>query len=333
MRALALIAALLTGLLCLERSIAPTTAKAETKHRPLVSPEERAELKLTGFSLTNAGERFEYRRSEGVWRCVSTFGAVGDPRLITDLTHALLTRTAAWRAPSSAPQSMSAFELDAPLKVEFFREEGAGPPLIFHLGARVNSAFGASLFVIREGVEGIWELDSADLDAWLSHKDSGLPPLLDQRLTAGCPLDPSRGVARAFIDFEAGASLELRAESSEDEVRWILSDGSGRLEVLPYRLAGWLAFLQRAPYVGFANPQTAPERGLTPPAARVTLFPRGAPAIELILGRELQGKRYLLNKTSGMLLLLPQGWSELVAPTTRTLTVAEGENPWENWLR
>jgi hypothetical protein len=65
----------------------------------------------------------------------------------------------------------------------------------------------------------------------------------------------------------------------------------------------------------------------------VTLFPPEAQPIELVLGREVAGETYLLNKTSGMLLLLPKGWSELVAPSAQAMTIADGKNPWERWLR
>ena len=47
-------------------------------------------------------------------------------------------------------------------------------------------------------------MDAAHLEPLSIRRSAGLPPLLDRRLTAGCLLDPSRGIARAFIDFEAG---------------------------------------------------------------------------------------------------------------------------------
>lgn len=333
MRSTVLLAVILAGLLILERSIDPAIQGAETEHRQLLSGSEQAELQLTGFALKVAGERFEYRRSQGVWRCMSAYGAVGNPRRITDLTRALLTRTATLRASSGTARSLTRFGFDEAAEVEFFRDEEQEGALLFYIGARVSSPNGSSVFVRREGVEGIWELDSADIDVSITRKAVGLPPLMDRRITAGCELNPGRGILRAFLDFEGGASLELRPQSDGGQLDWTLNDGSTQSRVLPYRLAGWLAFLQQAPYAGFANPLELKGRGLTPPHAKVTLFPPDAQAIELVLGREVAGDTYLLNKTSGMLLLLPKGWSDLIAPSASAMTVADDENPWERWLR
>lgn len=329
---IALLAGLFAGLLFLENSAAPVSADASATHRPLVDSAELASPELTGFALTIEGARHEYKLIRGNWRCVTAFGAVGEPRLITDLTRSMLTRTAAWRAPSPL-QGAALFGFDAPLRVEFFRSDPGGPSLVFLLGERVASPTGSSVFIRREGVDGVWELDASELEPLWARRGAEFPPLLDQRLTAGCLLDPSHGVTRAFIDFEAGPSFELRPESHEGGVRWMLTNGVTQSEVLPYRLAGWLAFLQRAPYAGFANPQSASDLGLDPPAARVTLFPPEVPPIELVLGREVEGRVYLLNVSSGMLLLLPQDWSALIAPDEEALTLAEGGNPWETWLR
>ena len=137
----------------------------------------------------------------------------------------------------------------------------------------------------------------------------------------------------AFIDFHSGPSLELRPRELDGEVRWVLIEGAEERPLLPYRFAGWLSFLQRAPYAGFVNPAPQRERGLTPPIARVTLFPPDEAPIELTLGREVEGEVFLQNRTSGMLLLLPQGWPELIVPSKAALTAADGPNPWERWLR
>ena len=333
MKSTLLLTGLLASLLFLESSIEPSLKDAETAHRPLLSPSEQADLQLTGFALKVAGERFEYRRSQGVWRCVSAYGAVGDPRLITDLTRALLTRTATSRAAAETPKALASFGLNEATEIEFFRDEEQERALLFSIGEHVSSPNGSSVFVKREGVEGIWELDSADIDASITRREAGFPPLMDRRLTAGCELNPGRGVLRAFLDFEEGTSLELRPQSDGGQLDWILLEEGTQSKVLPYRLAGWLAFLQRAPYAGFGNPDELKDRGLAPPFARVTLFPPEAKPIELVLGREVAGEVYLLNKTSGMLLLLPKAWSDLIAPSASMMTIADGKNPWERWLR
>jgi hypothetical protein len=331
MKTITLLAGILVGLLFLERSIEPSATEVESLHRPLIPLTEQAELQLTGFALTVADERFEYRRSDGIWRCVTAYGAVGDPRLITDLTRALLTRTASLRVSPSTREGLTDFGFDAAAEVEFFRE-GASD-LVFSIGDRVSSPNGSSVFVRRTGTEEIWELDSTKIASSISRKSAGLPPLLDRRITAGCDLNPGRGVLRAFIDFEDGDALELRPEDNGGQREWILTDGSARSKVLPYRLAGWLSFLQRAPYAGFGDPSDVNDRGFNPPMAQITLFPPEAKPIELVLGREVNGDVYLQNKTSGMLLLLPKGWSKLVAPDARAMTLADDKNPWERWLR
>jgi len=333
LKTVALLAALLGGLLFIERSAEPATADAEEAHRPLVDLVDQESLEPTGIVLSIDGNRHEYRLDAGTWRCMTAYGAVAHPRQIADLIRALLTRTAAWRAPSTSEGTGTGFGLDAPIRVELFRNEAAGASLVFLLGDFVRSPNGSSVFVRREGVDGVWELNAEHLEPLSGRESAGLPPLLDRRLTAGCILDPSRGIGRAFIDFEGGASLELRPEEDGGVLRWVLSDGTTPSAILPFRFAGWLSFLQRAPYAGFTNPRGAAQRGLEPPAARVTLFPPDAPPIELLLGREVNGEVYLQNRTSGMLLLLPPDSSHLVAPDARAMTVSDGANPWEPWLR
>ena len=333
MRAITILAGLLAGLLYLEGSIKATTGDAELEHRPMLSPEEQADLQLTGFALELANERFIYRRRQGNWRCISAYGAIANPRQVTDLTRALLTRTATLRSSADTPESNARFGFDEAVQVEFFRAEETEDPFSFFIADKLRSPNGTSVFVRRAGSKEIRELDAADIDTSILRRESNFPPLMDRRLTAGCELNPGRGIRRAFLDFEGGASLELRPESDAGQLDWSLSDGTSESKVLPYRLAGWLAFLQQAPYAGFGNPAELEKKGLTPPHARVTLFPPEAQAIELVLGKEVAGETYLLNKTSGMLLLLPKGWSELVAPSAQSMTVAEGKNPWERWLR
>ena len=333
MKATLLLAGLLAGLLFLERFQAPASSNASLTHRSLLTEGERAELQLTGFVLSDAGARHEYRGGQGDWRCVSAFGAIANPREVTDLSIALLSQPASLRAPALTTARAGDFGFDDGVRVDFLRSEPDAAPLSFQLGDSVSSPGGRGVFVRRLGLDGVWELDAESLWPLLRERSPGFPPLLDQRLTAGCVLDPARGIRRAFIDFHGGASLELRPMELEGEVRWALLDGSEERPLLPYRFAGWLSFLQRAPYAGFVNPSAQKERGLDPPVARVTLFPPEEAPIELVLGREVEGEVYLLNKTNGMLLLLPEGWSELLAPGKAQLTSADGANPWESWLR
>ena len=333
MRRALMLSGLLAGLLLLERSQAPVAADAHETHRPLVTEAERESLELAGLALTKAGERHEYRKSGGVWRCVTAFGAVANPRQITDLTVALLTHPAALRAPLSTEDSVTAFGFDTATRVEFLRSDPDAGSLIFDLGSSVTSPGGRSIFIRRAGLDGVWELDALPLRPLTRERSPGFPPLLDRRLTAGCTLDPARGITRAFIDFHASASLELRPRELDGELRWSLADGTKEHMVLPYRFAGWLSFLQRAPYAGFTNPQADADRGLEPPAARVTLFPPEKAPIELVLGREVDGEVYLQNRTSGMLLLLRPDTAGLIAPGVPALSDASIANPWEAWLR
>jgi len=328
-----LLTGLLTGLLLLERSQAPVAADAHETHRPLVTAAERATLELTGFTLTSAGRRHEYRRGGGVWRCVTAFGAVANPRQITDLTAALLTSPAAWRGPTASEEASAAFGFDESTRVDFQKSDPDAGPLSFDLGSFVSSPGGRSVFIRRAGLEGVWELDALPLRPLLRQQSQGFPPLLDQRLTAGCVLDPARGITRAFIDFHEASSLELRPKEVDGELRWTLMEGEQEHAVLPYRFGGWLSFLQRAPYAGFTNPSAELDRGLDPPAARVTLFPPEEAPIELVLGREVDGEVYLENRTSGMLLLLRPDAAALIAPGVRALSDATIANPWEAWLR
>lgn len=364
MKTKALLSALLVFLLFLERSGATTADDPTLTHRSLISATERAGLKLSGLTIAIGPKRHAYHRMASTWRCLTAHSAIAHPRQIDDLTTTLLSSTAAYRGPAS-PSHLTAFGLDTPIRVEFVRantqandstasatsaaaddassatadpsadatSNADAEPLTFLLGTILASPTGPTIFVQRAGHDDVWELEAQHLAPLTHNPEPDFPPLLDRRLTAGCELDPARGITRAFIDHTNGASLQLAPSESNGERRWTLTDGTQETDILPYRFAGWLRYLQRAPYAGFTRPDLAPELGLDPPAARVTLFPAQAPPIELLLGHPVDGKTFLHNKTNGMLMLLPADAAALTAPTARDLTQASDTNPWEAWLR
>src|SRR5690606_3586999 len=133
-----------------------------------------------------------------------------------------------------------------------------------------------------------------------------------------------------------GTSLELVPdEAAAGEFAWkLLVNGEpAAASPLPYRVAGWLAFLARVPYQGFAPLEHAAALGLGDPV-RLTLIPPNAEPIVLELSATSERSLApIVNRTNNLTLLVDRERLELFQPTEAMLTDTTIPNPWEVWLR
>lgn len=314
----------------------------------LVDEREAAALSVAGVSIDygDEGPRFVYAQREGLWRCTTAYDAPALSSRVEDLTRELVEARGMSRGPLAGHEA--SFGLDEAQRVvvrlhgaRMFEEPGGDVLLEVELGHSLPGVGGGRGFARLAGAHEVLEIQY-DLRARLARdSEGGLPPLLDGRLLAGEFPDRGGGLERAFIDLADGTSLDLESElravpglPQEEWPRdWSAITGETRLRCLPYRIAGWQAFLYRAPISGLSDPAAAERRGLDPPVAVVTLAQVDAAPIVLRVGRPApSGGRFVENRKTGQLVYLEPEVAALLLPTLEGLAERELQNPWEAWL-
>lgn len=317
-------------------------------YQPLIDSERLAELEIAGVSVEYPAleQRFLYALSGGVWRCVDAHGALALGNRIEELTEGLGSAVGELR--SEDPLRAGAYGLDPERRITL-RLHGprlGSDPLQdelmrFDVGSALPGTGGGRAWVRLGGTERVLEI-CYDPREWLERESaSALPPLLDERLLAGEWPPRGGGLRRVFLDRSDGSSLQL--ESEVDQVaglppeewprRWQASEGEARSRCLPFRIAGWQAFLYRAPYAGLSDPAVAERRGLDEVRATLTLIQVDGDPITLEVGRPApSGATFVRNQKTGQLCLLESEVAALLVPTLRQLCEPEGGNPWESYL-
>lgn len=328
------LAALLALVVGLGRRLPDPSARIGEAHLVALHGGERP-LQVSALVVDPPGpESFRYAFSGGQWRCVSALSAPAHAGEIGELVLGLANARGLERAFTAAELERAALDPLAAIRVTLLRSDGV-ELLSLDVGAHLPGPAGGRAYVRRVGELRALEIDAAPRPL-VDRGVGSLPPLLDQRVLAGTPLDPRRGVRRVFLDQAAGGSLELVPDpSAPGEFAWtLLVDGAPSADPpLPFRVAGWLAFLVRVPYEGFAAPARAAELGLAEPTL-LTLVPPDAPPIVLEVGAPTDRPLApVLNRTSALLLLVRPEHRALFTPSAAMLTDPSLANPWESWLR
>ncbi|MCB9914333.1 MAG: hypothetical protein H6828_04165 [Planctomycetes bacterium] len=340
--------ALVTALLALAlRGAAPREVASAAPFARLVTADEAAALSIAGLSLEDgaSGERFVYAQEGGVWRCVSAYGALGLASRIEELAGEVLDARGPWRADDPARDAAFGLAPDQRLVVRLhgarmFEDPGGDVLLAVELGASLPGVGGGRAFARRAGTRAVLEIDH-DPRRLVARSAGDLPPLLDARLLAGEFPARGAGLARAFVDLAGGEALVLRSEvrevpgleRAEWPREWTVSAGEARATCLPYRIAGWQAFLYRVEWRGLSDPEAAPRRGLAEPRATLTLAQVDGDPIVLQVGQPApSGGCFVLNEKTGQLGYLGPEEAALVVPTLVELCDPGRANPWERWL-
>ena len=347
-RAIPTLALLVASLAAARWATQRPTEEALVGYEQLIAPERLVSLEVAGLSVEYPAldQRFLYTLSGGVWRCVDAHGALALGHRIEELTRELGGAVGELRSTEAA--RAAAYGLDDARRITL-RLHGPrlgtdpGQDELFRLdvGSALPGTGSRRSWVRVGGTERILEIPY-DPRTWLERESPGaLPPLLDERLLAGEWPARGGGLRRVFLDRLDGSSLQL--ESEVEEVaglsreewprRWQASEGDARSRCLPFRIAGWQAFLYRAAYSGLSDPAAAERRGLDEVRATLTLIQVEGDPITLEVGRPApSGATFVRNGKTGQLCLLEPEVAALLVPTLAQLCEVEGGNPWESYL-
>jgi len=167
-----------------------------------------------------------------------------------------------------------------------------------------------------------------------------LPPLVDTRLLAGCLGDGFRGFGEFRIETPGLASLRVavdeaaRAGGADESTTWYLDRGLGREAFPGWRVGGYIGLLLRGRCDETESPSRAAEHGLDPPAAIVHVTPDGSEPIEIwISAVDDRHRARAWNRNTNVVMVVPESWAKLLAPTPEMFLDANRPNPWEEWLR
>lgn len=302
---------------------------------------------IAGLSFVDqkGGQEHFYLQQEGQWRCASVYGAVALAPEVQALIADLLQARGEEVAPASRASEYGIGEdrgwllrLHGP---EFATREDRDLLFEVRLGFSLSGLGEGRSFAHLPAAEQVLEIDRNPGSKLQQEEGKRLPPLLDKRLLAGEWPERGEGLARAFIDYTDGRSIELNsrvigaapAPHLPAPREWLAIEGERRVPCLPYRIGAWQSFLYHVPYLGLSDPGAAERRGLDEPVAKLTLIQVQGDPIELRIGRSApSGATFVLNSKTGMLCLLNREEIDLLLVSLESLGSAERSNPWEAWL-
>lgn len=348
-RASLVLAALAIGLTIASRALSPergNSADARPISR-LIPEADAGELNVAAIKLREpaSGAELLYFRSRGVWRCASTFNAVCDSDLMTELLNDFTGARGVVRTHLAERANDYGFDDANRLELSFhgpgvMSAEDADLLLAFDIGHELAGTRHGRSFVRARGETTIVEVDRNSRKLLARAERSSLPPLLDRRILAGPWEGRPLGFERITITRPGSETVIEYADLPPGETglggatwTWRVTEGARTGETSPYVALGFTALALHSQYSGFANPKDAEELGLLPAAARVTLEPRSGELIQLTVGRPTPaGVSYLFHKQNRMLMQVDAETARLLAPTADMLLDQGGANPWELWL-
>lgn len=342
-RAVLFLALLYAGLALLDRGDA---AEPGLEIRPLVEPELAASLTVAAIEFHEPAreETLLYARSKGLWRCVSTFGAVCDHEAMAELLHGFTRAHGVVRTEDPELAAEFGFTTDEMFRVSFhgpqvLESEDRDVLLSFDVGRALPGARHGRSFVRATESDVIHEIDRDVRPLLERPRTRTIPPLMDRRILAGPWEGRGAGFDRIVIERADGATTEVRLIAVEPEGpdqpgwAWHVTEGSRSGRAPYHRALGYTSFALQATYSGFANPEEAVELGLVPAAARIRLRPTDGDVIDLVVGRPSpRGATSILHRQTGMLMQTDAETARLFMPDAATLLEPELGNPWELWL-
>ena len=297
------------------------------------------------FREPATGSDLLYVRSRGVWRCATTFGAVCNSELMTELLNSFTEARGVLRTRDPEHAEEYGFSDADRLEISFhgpgvLNEEDEDLLLAFAVGSALPGARHGRSFVRPRGEAAIFETDRNSRKLLERAERSSLPPLLDRRLLAGPWEGRPLGFARITVTRPDGETVIEYADLAPDQTgpdgatwTWRVREGDRAGEAGPYIALGFTAFALHSRYSGFANPRDARQLGLLPAAARVLLEPRSGDPIQLVVGQPTpEGDSYIFHEQNRMLMQVDAETARLIAPTAALLLDRDQPNPWELWL-
>jgi len=338
---LPLAAATLVGLVVLDGSLTASAREQRAASgllEPLVPEEARRTVAAITIDFPGRGE-FLYARVRGHWRCIQAFGAPAQGDRIAELVNAVFDARGVLRAEGTYDETTYGMTPQTRVGIRFHGPGVKSQPdkdviATFQVGTSFTGGRHGRAFV-RDVVSGrVLEVDHNPLLPCTWPASDALPPMLDRRMLAGAWQEAVSDFQRIFIDFEGGEGLELRQAPLADGsgIQWLVKDSAGERPVLPFRIAGYLTYLVRAPYSGLAGADQREHLGHVSPRATVTLVPGGGAPLRLTVGSPTNGSVFVWNEAASLLCHTSPELAVLLSPDAEMLCDQERLNPWEVWL-
>jgi hypothetical protein len=331
----------------LEREASPAQAHGAQGVQRLVPETVAGEISVAAVKVKDVarGEEFLFVRSKGVWRCATTFGAVCDAELLSELLADFTQARGVLRSESVSATERYGLDDTTRLEVSFhgpavLDAEDEDTLLAFEVGHSLPGTHHGRSFVRARGTASVLEIDRNPRKLLERSPESTLPPLLDRRLLAGPWEGRPRGFARIEVQRPGSVLTVVHEDLPPGEVdpsgatwTWKVREGARSGDASPHRGLGFTAFALHVRYSGFANPGDAAELGLERAVARVTLTPTQGEVMHLRVGPPTpSGFSYVLHEENRMLLQVDAETARLLAPTADMLLDETIPNPWELWL-
>jgi hypothetical protein len=311
----------------------------------LLPPERTSGHTVAAISIALGSQeenRLTYLRSKGAWRSREAFGAIADEAAIQTFMRSCFEAQGTPRTEDPARAEAYGLGPEQRIEVTFH-----GPKLLdapdrdllfgFDLGRRFDDgAFGRS-FARALGATAILELDHDLARSFSAGTGPELPPWIDTRLCAGLMPEGFAGFREFRVEAQGAEKLTLTMKPPADpsaEPVWTLEQAGRATPCLEWRAGGYTAFWIRGRYEGVASPKRAPELGLDPPAARITLTPStGAPFTIEIGALRPSGEAWAWNRATNVLMRIARETRAAAIPDAALFLDATRPNPWETWLR
>ena len=347
-RPILLLAALLALLLGADRFLA-RRERARRERDPaierLVAPERSQGATIAAITVGGGAGELVYARKKGVWRSREAHGAVCSDDAVREFLAAFLEARGVARAEESRDAAAYGFESPDSLTVAFHGPRFVEAPdrdvlFAFEVGRTFAEGPRGRAFVREKGAQRILEIDRDPRRLLQTPLASLLPPLVDTRLLAGCLGDGFRGFSEFKIETAGGASVRVavdeaaRAGGADESTTWFLDRGRGREAFPGWRVGGYIGLWLRGRCDETESPSRAAEHGLDPPAAIVHLAPEGSEPIEIWISAADDRRRVRAwNRNTNVVMVVPELWQTLLAPSPEMFLDASRPNPWEEWLR
>lgn len=286
------------------------------------------------------GGELAYIRARGLWRSREAFGAVCQDAALEELVRVLtqargleVTREPALAERYGfAPGRLVRIALHG---AKFLEREDRDTFFALELGGGFDEGPVGRAFARRGGSSAILEID-CDPRRLLAPPASGLPPLVDTRLLAGCFGAGFVGFRRLEFARSDGSSFALRSEPSSDPKQppqWTLERGGQSEPALVWRVGGFTSLWIRARAKGYGDPRQARELGLEQPWLELTLTPSEGEPIRICLSeRGASNEAWLWNRRTNVLMRVDgELWRDL-GTEPADFVDALRPNRWERWL-
>lgn len=343
---LIVLALLLAGLVMWDRSLTENQSQQRLQSArivPLLIDNPFEERPVAAIRLdVGASDVFLYAYHDGIWRCVTTYGAPAENASIEAIIPALVRAQGVIR--TTDPSDAASFGLDgedalrlAICGSELFTHPTGDVIYALDIGRSIPATGGSYVRPVHS--DEVWAID-VDLRSMLNvDHASGMPPMLDPHIVPQAWPGVRLGPARIAIERRGEETIEITrrqrdAAEQGPQWEWIVQEGDSAFVGELLQVTSYAVFLTRAPYAGILAPRPLEQFGLDEPLAIITYETAEGPRLQLVLGGPgPRGGIVVLNTFTQVLYEVePDIIARLLPEIDLLLDNAQG-NPWERWMR